>query len=187
MLLSVKMDIAIFHEAFFDAQRSQALWYRSEILLITLSFSIASWDSWRKLGVSYWYSLFPGHWSQNFVPSQIIVYNLRADLGPIPAQKSAIDSFPKFVEVEFSKFCVKIHVFLMKTYPTFSSLSCHFLQIKKSGFHPSLKCAVLLLDIWKSTQEKKKTKKPETKQINQVNLAAIHGFSERIHSRESLH
>ena len=123
----------------------------------TLSFSIASWDSWRNLGVSYWYSLFPGHWNQNFMPSQIIVYNLRADLGPIPAQKSAIDSFPKCVEVEFSKLCIKTHVFLMKTYPAFCSLSCHFLHIKKFGFHPSLTCAVLLLDIWKSTQKKKTT------------------------------
>lgn len=148
MLLNVKMDVAIFHKAFSDAQRSQAVWYKCEILLITLSFSVASWDSWRNLGVSYWYSLFPGHWSQKFVPSQIIVYNLRADLGPIPAQKSAMDTFPKFVEVEFSKLCIKTHVFLMKTYPTFSSLSGHFLQIKKPGIHhPSLMCAVLLLDI----------------------------------------
>ena len=69
-----------------------------------------------------------------------------------------MNSFPKFVEVEFSKLSIETHVFLMKTYPTFSSLSCHFLQIKKPGIHPSLTCAVLLLDIWKSTQQKKKKK-----------------------------
>lgn len=147
MLLNVKMDVAIFHKAFSDAQRSQAVWYKCEILLITLSFSIASWDSWRNLGVSYWYSLFPGHWSQKFVPSQIIVYNLRADLGPIPAQSLLWTPFLSLWKLSSLSFASK-HVFLMKTYPTFSSLSGHFLQIKKPGIHhPSLMCAVLLLDI----------------------------------------
>ena len=139
ILLRVQTNVAIFNEAFSDAQRSQFVHYKCEILLITLSFLIASWDAWGNSGVNYWYRLFPGYWSLRTLhhPRSLFIISEQTHISKDPFQPKSLlcTTFLSLWKLSFLSFSSNPS-FSHEDTPTLSSLSCHFLLGKEIWFPP---------------------------------------------------